>query len=447
MSSPTPPFSLEAEQSVLGAMLIDSDAIVQVADLLRPDDFYRKAHQVIYAVLLDLYEHQTPADIVTVAERIERNGDLDVIGGRVYLASLSNETPSATHVETYGRVVYRKAVMRRLVTAAAQISAIAHSDPVDFEAAVDAATEEIYRVADTRAHKKYQYLRDLLHAAYDKVELLSTTKGEVTGIGTGLNTLDRLTQGFQSSDLVIVAARPGVGKSSFALGIAEHVAVRDKKTVGLFSLEMSSEQLIVRLLSSVSGVDSQRLRSGFLRDDDWERLTDAMSTLSDAAIYIDDTSTLTVTELRTRARRMKAEVGLDVLIVDYLQLMHSPGSGGRDNNRVQEVSAITRGLKQLARELNVPVIALSQLSRNVEGRDSAEPRLSDLRDSGSVEQDSDLVLFLWKKRAEHDDNDQTADGEWVNLKLAKHRNGPTGELQLWFRKSQTRFYERERDYS
>ena len=441
-----PPFSLEAEQSVLGAMLIDSDAIIEVADILKPEDFYRQAHATIYAAVVGLYEQQTPTDVVTVAERIEREGNIERIGGRSYLSSLTGMTPSAVHAEAYARVVVRKAVLRRLISAAGKISTIAYADPDDIEEAVDRATEEIYKVTENRVQTKYRDIKSLLHEAYDKIDHLYSNKGEVLGIGSGLHDLDRMTQGFQPSDLIILAARPGVGKTSLALNIAEHAARQEKKRVGIFSLEMSQEQLVMRLLSSSSGVDSQRLRSGFLEDADFSHITRAMGSLSDAALYIDDSSALSITELRTKARRMSAEVGIDLLIVDYLQLMHAPGAGGKDANRVQEVSAITRGLKQLARELRLPVIALSQLNRQNE--EKTEPRLSHLRESGSIEQDADLVLFLWQKAEDISDgkdwhSGDPDEGEWVNLKLAKHRNGPVGEIQLWFRKSQTRFYQME----
>lgn len=439
-----PPFSLEAEQSVLGAMLIDSDAIIEVADLLKPADFYRQAHGIIYAAIVDLYEQQTPTDIVTVSERIERDGDIERIGGRSYLSSLTTLTPSAVHAEAYAKVVARKSTLRRMINAAGKISLIAYSDPDDEEGALDQATEEVYKISENRTRGKYRELKALLHEAYDRIDHLFSNKGEVIGIGTGLHDLDRMTQGFQPSDLIILAARPSVGKTSMALNIAEHAANKEGKRVAVFSLEMSEEQLVMRLLSATSGVDSQRLRSGFLEESDFAQIARAMGTLSDSSIYIDDTPSLSITELRTKARRMKAEVGVDLVIVDYLQLMHAPGAGGKDANRVQEVSAITRGLKQLARELNVPVIALSQLSRQNE--ENTEPRLSHLRESGSIEQDADLVMFLWRKADSSDDWQHSADpqdGEWINLKLAKHRNGPTGELQLWFRKSQTRFYQME----
>lgn len=445
MTDGQPPYSLEAEQSVLGSLLIDRDAIIEVADFLRPDDFYRQAHVIIYRAILDLYESQTPTDIVMVSERIEHDGDLERIGGRAYLSSLSNLTPSAVHVRAYGEIVLRKAVMRTLISVAGKISAIGHEDPDDYQDAVDRATELIYNVAETRTTSKYQPLRALLHEAYDKIDHLYSNKGEVTGVATGIHDIDILTQGFNPSDLIIIAARPSVGKTSLALNVAEDVATKQGKKVGVFSLEMSNEQLVLRLLSSTSGVESQKLRSGFLELHDFDHIAHALSTLSTAPIYIDDTPSLSVTELRTKARRMKVEVGIDLVIVDYLQLMHAPGAGGKDNNRVQEVSAISRGLKQLAREIDTPVIALSQLNRSVEDR-GGEPRLSDLRESGSIEQDADMVLFLWKKKSEDEEADAAAGGEWINAKLAKNRNGPTGELTLWFRKAQTRFYPMERRF-
>lgn len=440
-----PPQSIEAEQAVLGAILIDQNAIVEVADIIKPEDFYRQSHGRIFQAMVSLYEEGTPTDIVTVSERIEKDGNLPDIGGRAYLSTLSNLTPSAVHAESYAEVVRQKALLRSLIQAAGQISQIAYADPTDVEEAVDRASEAIYTVSERRLRSKFRVLKGLLHEAYDKIDVLYSTRGAVTGIGSGFRDLDVLTQGFQNSDLVIVAARPSVGKTSLALNVAENVASEQGKIVGIFSLEMSEEQLVVRLLSSVAGVDSQRLRTGFLEETDFARIAHGMTKLSEAPVYIDDTPSLTVTELRTKARRMKAQVGMDLLIIDYLQLMHAPGSA-KDANRVQEVSAISRGLKQLARELHVPVVALSQLSRGVESRESPEPRLSDLRESGSIEQDADVVLFLWRPKGGDDDHDSDIDGEFINLKLAKHRNGPTGDLQLWFRKSQTRFFPIDRRF-
>ena len=341
------------------------------------------------------------------------------------------------HAAQYARIVERKAVLRNLIGAAGKIAGIGYEDPAEVGEAIDRAEAELFAVSERRLSAGFSMLKSLLHDAYDRLDYLHAHRGEISGVRTGFGDLDALTTGLQKSDLVILAARPSVGKTSFALNIAEHAAVRDKKTVGLFSLEMSKEQLVLRLLSSVSGIDSQRLRTGFLEELDFARIAPAMNALSEAPIYIDDTPNITTMELRTKARRLQAETGLDLVIVDYLQLMQS-STTTRDANRVQEVSEISRGLKALARELKVPVLALSQLSRQPEMRESKEPRLSDLRESGSIEQDADLVMFLYREK-ERGGEDQQAEGEVVKLKLAKHRNGPTGEIDLWFKKAQTRF--------
>jgi replicative DNA helicase len=432
-----PPQSIEAEQSVLGAVLIDRDTMIEVADFLKPEDFYRQAHGRIYAAMLDLSERREPIDIVTVSEALERTGDLEAVGGRAYLGTLSNSTPTAVHAAQYARIVERKSLLRNLIGAAGKIAGIGYEDPAEIQEAIDRAESELFAVSQRRIGAGFAPLKSLLHDAYDRLDYLHAHRGEISGVRTGFGDLDTLTTGLQKSDLVILAARPSVGKTSFALNIAEHAAVKDRKSVGIFSLEMSKEQLVLRLLSSVSNIDSQRLRSGFLEELDFARIAPAMNSLSEAPIYIDDTPNITTMELRTKARRLQAEAGVDLIIVDYLQLMQS-STTTRDANRVQEVSEISRGLKALARELKVPVIALSQLSRQPEMRESKEPRLSDLRESGSIEQDADLVMFLWREK-ERGSDDQQTDGEVVKLKLSKHRNGPTGEIDLWFKKAQTRF--------
>jgi replicative DNA helicase len=432
-----PPQSLEAEQSVLGAILIDRDAVVEVAEFLRPADFYRQANGQIYAAILELFERREPIDIVTVAETLERSEQLDGIGGRGYLSSLSNQTPTAVHAVQYARIVERKAVLRNLIGAAGRIAGIGYEDPAEVQEAIDRAEAELFAVSQKRVDVGFARLDSLLHQAYDRLDYLHAHRGEINGVRSGFTDLDALTTGLQKSDLIVLAARPSVGKTSLALNIAENAAVREKKSVGMFSLEMSKEQLVLRLLSSVANIDSQRLRTGFLEELDFTKIAPAMNALSEAPMYIDDTPNISTMELRTKARRLQAENGLDLVIVDYLQLMQAT-TQSRDANRVQEVSEISRGLKALARELSVPVIALSQLSRQPEMRESKEPRLSDLRESGAIEQDADLVLFLWRDK-ERASDDQESDGEVINLKLAKHRNGPTGEVQLWFKKRQTRF--------
>src|SRR3954464_4327360 len=432
-----PPQSLEAEQSVLGAILIDRDVVVEVAEFLRPDDFYRQANGLIYGAMVELFERREPIDIVTVAETLERTGELDAIGGRSYLSSLSNQTPTAVHAVQYARIVERKAVLRNLIGAAGKIAGIGYEDPGEIQGAIARAESELFQVSNRRVTAGFSQLRELLHSAYDRLDYLHAHRGELNGISSGFPDLDGLTTGFQKSDLIVVAARPSVGKTSFALNIAEHAAVREKRTVGVFSLEMSKEQLVLRLLSSVANIDSKRLRTGFLEEMDFARIAPAMNDLSEATLFIDDTPNITAMELRTKARRLQAESGLDLVVVDYLQLMQATTTN-RDSNRVQEVSEISRGLKALARELSIPVIALSQLSRQPEMRESKEPRLSDLRESGAIEQDADLVMFLYREK-EKTGEEADLDGEVINVKLAKHRNGPTGDIQLWFRKSQTRF--------
>ncbi len=432
-----PPQSIEAEQSILGALLIDRDAVIEVADFLRPVDFYRQAHSTIYDAILELYDRREPVDIVTVSEALERREALEQIGGSAYLTSLINLTPTAVNAVHYARIVERKGVLRNLIGAAGKIAAIGFDDSADVSEAIDRAESELFAVSERRVESGFAPLKTLLHSAYDRLDYLHQHKGEISGIRTGFADLDALTSGLQKSDLVVLAARPSIGKTSLALNFAEHAAVREGKTVGVFSLEMSKEQLVLRLLSSVANIDSQRLRTGFLEEMDFTRLAPAMNALAEAPVFIDDTPNISTMELRTKARRLQAESGLDMIIVDYLQLMQSTVSS-RDSNRVQEVSEITRGLKGLARELQVPVVALSQLSRQAEMRESKEPRLSDLRESGSIEQDSDLVMFLWREK-ERGGEDEDPEGEIINLRLAKHRNGPTGETKLYFRKRQTRF--------
>ncbi len=432
-----PPQNTDSEQAVLGSILIDRDAIIEIADFLTADDFYRQAHGQIYAAMLHLFEHREPIDVVTVAEALERAGELEAVGGAAYLSQLGNDTPTAVHVAQYARIVERKAILRRLIGAAGRIAAIGYEDGSDIQESIDRSEAELFAVSQRRASEGFSPLRTLLQNAYDRLDELHTHRGEISGVASGFADLDQLTTGFQPSDLIVLAARPSVGKTSLALNIAEHAAVNGGKTVGVFSLEMSKEQLVLRLLSSVAAIDSQRLRTGFLEELDFARIAPAMNDLSQAPIFIDDTPNITTMELRTKARRLKAESGMDLLIVDYLQLMQGSATG-RDANRVQEVSEISRGLKALARELRVPVIALSQLSRQPEMRESNEPRLSDLRESGSIEQDADLVLFLWRDKANQGD-DPNVEGEVINLRLSKHRNGPTGQVKLWFRKSQTRF--------
>ena len=437
MTSQLPPQSSEAEESVLGAILIDGDAITEISETLKASDFYKPANSKVYAAVLSLYELRQPIDILTVSEELERRGQIEEIGGRAALADLCDRTPTAVHAKQYAKIVERKAVLRGLISAAGRIASIGYEDPADAIEAIDRAESELFAISERRTVSGFTSIETLLSEAYDRLDHLHQNRGQLMGLRTGFTDIDSNTQGLQASDFIVLAARPSVGKTSLALNIAEYAAVREGKSVGVFSLEMSKEQLVLRLLSSVTQINSFKLRSGFLGEMDFPKIASAMETLSRAKIFIDDTASISVMELRTKARRLKMEHGLDLLIVDYLQLMQ-PGSSGRESNRVQEVSEISRGLKALARELGIPVLALSQLSRQIEMRsDSKEPRLSDLRESGAIEQDADMVIFLWRKTDRIEESD--AGGEAIDFSIAKHRNGPTGTGQLYFMKEQTRF--------
>jgi replicative DNA helicase len=430
------PQAVEAEQSVLGSILIDADAVLRVADFLRPVDFYRQQHADIYEAMLALHGQREPIDLVTLGDELKRRDRLDEIGGPAYLTTLMNAVPTAVHAEHYGRIVERKAVLRNLIGAAGRIAAVGYEEANDAEVAIDRAESILFEISQRRTEGGFESLSILLGQAYDRLEYLHEHRGQILGVPTGLSQLDAVLGGLQPSDLVILAARPSVGKSSFALNVAQHAAVRETKKVALFSLEMSKEQLALRLLAAETGINPRPLQTGFVDETDWSKIATVMNDMATASMWIDDSPALSVMELRTKARRLEAEQhGLDLVIVDYLQLMQS-STPSKDNNRVQEVSDISRGLKQLARELKVPVLALSQLSRGVEQRGTAEPRLSDLRDSGSIEQDADVVIFLYRDGEQNPESEV----ELIKAKIAKHRNGPIGEVPLQFRKANTRFY-------
>jgi len=430
------PQAVEAEQSVLGSILIDADAILRVGDFLKPVDFYRAQHSDIYEAMLALHGQREPIDLVTLGDELRRRDRLDEVGGPAYLTSLMNTVPTAVHAEHYGRIVERKAVLRNLIGAAGKIAAVGYEEANDAEVAIDRAESILFEISQRRTDGGFEALSILLGQAYDRLEYLHEHRGQILGVPTGLSQLDALLGGLQPSDLIILAARPSVGKTSLALNIAQHAAVREAKKVAVFSLEMSKEQLALRLLAAETGINPRPLQTGFVDETDWSKIAIVMNDMATAPMWIDDSPALSVMELRTKARRLEAEQhGLDLVIVDYLQLMQA-STVSKDSNRVQEVTEISRGLKQLARELKVPVVALSQLSRNVEQRGSAEPRLSDLRESGSLEQDSDVVIFLYRDGEQNPD----AEVELIKAKVAKHRNGPIGEVPLQFRKANTRFY-------
>ena len=410
---------------MLGSLMIDRDAVIRVASSVKPDDFYSAANGDIYAAIVDLYNRREPTDIVTLSAELDRRNRLELIGGIGYLSSLLTVVPTSVHVEFYSKIVERTATLRRLIHAGTEIVRIGYDDATEVDDAIDRAEQALFDVSQRRATKDFESVGDVLDSYFNELEYIRNNRGDVVGVPTGYTELDRLTGGLQRSDLIIIAARPAVGKTSFALGIAHSSALKHARKVGIFSLEMSSSQLVLRLLSSETGVSTHKLRLGDLSDEDWDRVNLAFGRLGDAGIFIDDSAGLSIMDVRSKARRLQAEQGLDLIIIDYLQLMH----GRRSENRVQEISEISRGLKGLARELNVPVVALSQLSRAVESRSDHRPVLSDLRESGSIEQDADIVMFIYRDEIYNKDTAQPGVAEII---LSKHRNGPTGVVNLAF---------------
>ncbi|MDP3963041.1 MAG: replicative DNA helicase [bacterium] len=430
-----PPQNIEAEQSVLGSVLIDRDIMDRVADVLRPEDFYREAHGKIFSVMLELYSHNEPIDILALTNRLEEQKLLESVGGATYLTELVNAVPSSSHAAMYARIVQKKKMLRDLITAAQRIEEMGFSEAENVDELLGEAEQQILSVAHRSLRQDFKPIKDALGVAFERFEKLH--KGEtLRGVPTGFADLDDKLSGLQKSDLIILAARPSLGKTSLALNIARHVAVDHKIPVGLFSLEMSSDSLVDRLISAEAHVDSWKLRTGRLSvegdDNDFERIQQALGTLSDAPIYVDDAATPTVTQIRAMARRLQAERNLGLIIIDYLQLVHNPNV----ESMVQQITEISRGLKALARELNVPVLALSQLSRAVENRPDQIPRLSDLRESGSIEQDADVVLFIHREDKVRKDSDKK---NIARIIIAKHRNGPTGEIELFFDEKETTF--------
>lgn len=428
-----PPHNMEAEQSVLGSLMIDRDAIIRIASYVRPNDFYRSAHSVIYDSILTLYNRREPTDLITLVDELSRNNKLDEAGGEAYLAELIASVPTSVHVEYYGRIVERTSTLRRLIDAGTEIVRIGYDRSADVETALDEAEQQIFAVSQTRTVRDFTPIRDVLESYFDRLDTLQQQRGAVVGVPTGFQDLDKITGGLQRSDLIIIAARPAVGKSALGLGLAYNAAVRHGKSVGMFILEMSNEQIVQRLLSMETGIDSHRMRLGQIDDSEWGRVVQAFGRLSEAPIFLDDTASANIMEIRSKARRLHAEHGLDLLIVDYLQLLTS---SRRSDNRVGEISEISRSLKGLARELDVPVVALAQLSRAVESRQSHTPMLSDLRESGSIEQDADIVMFIYREEIY---DPETERKNIADLIVAKHRNGPTGTVHLRFSNKNARF--------
>lgn len=437
-----PPQNLDAEKSILGAALLDKNALIKVIDVVTAPDFYDENHGEIFEAMLTLFDKRRPIDIVTLTEQLESEDKLKQVGGAGYLADIVNATPSAANVVHYAQIVRDKAILRRLIEAAANISELGFDEDSEISGTLDRAEQSLFTVSQKFMKDKFVPVKDILTEAFDRIDKIhkDKEKGALRGVPTGFRDLDNITAGLQKSDLIILAARPSMGKTSFVLNIAEHVAIENKIPVGVFSLEMSKEQLVDRLLSSQAAVDSWKLRTGNLSDEDFPRIGYAMGVLSEAPLYIDDTPGANVMEIRAKARRLQMEHGLGLIIIDYLQLMEGRSSRG-DPNRVQEISEISRSLKGLARELNVPVVALSQLSRAVEHRPDKRPQLSDLRESGSIEQDADIVMFLYREDYYDPDTDKKGVTEVL---IKKHRNGPTGFIELFFQPEQMRFRDLEK---
>ncbi|MBP9827071.1 replicative DNA helicase [Candidatus Saccharibacteria bacterium] len=423
----TPANSPQAERSLLGAILLDSDTLIRIADIVTSDDFYEQRHSLIFEQIIKLYEQRKPIDLVTLSENLTALKQLDLVGGISYLTELANAVPSSTHAPEYAKIVAGKATLRRLDIAGHTISGLAHEEERELEDLLDEAERSLFTVSQKHLKQNFISIKDVLADSFDRLDALHKDKKQLRGVPTGFKEMDNLLAGLQKSDLIILAARPSMGKTSFVMNIAAHVAIKEGIPVGIFSLEMSKEQLIDRLLASESGIDSWKLRTGNLEDKDFEKLNRAMGIMAEAPIFIDDSAMTNSLEMRTKARRLQAEHGLGLIIIDYLQLMS--GKGGGSENRVNEISEISRSLKALAREVDVPVIALSQLSRAVEQRHPQIPQLSDLRESGSIEQDADVVMFIYREDYYNKESERK---NIADVLVRKHRNGPTGDVELFF---------------
>lgn len=423
-----PPQNREAEESVLGAILLDKDAIIQVADVLRPEFFYVDAHKKIYEAMFALYEAREPIDVITLTNQLRKKKQLSGVGGSAYLAKLANAVPTAAHAKHYALIVKNMYTKREIISMSGELSEKAFDDGHEATSLLDIAEQRVFNLSRSHVAQQFISMKDVLVESFDRLEELHKNQSGLRGLPTGYSDLDNLLSGFQDSNLIILAARPGTGKTALALNITQHASVLYKKKIGFFSLEMSKEELVDRLLVGQADIDAWRLKTGRLTEDDFAKISHAMGILAEAQIFIDDTPGLTINEIRTKARRLMMENNVDMFVVDYLQLAH----GYTKDNRVQEVAEISQGLKNIARELKVPVLSLAQLSRAVEARGTKEPQLSDLRESGSIEQDADVVMFLY--RADEDIREQ------IKLKIAKHRGGSIGTVDLYFRGDRIKFY-------
>ena len=423
-----PPQHIEAEQSILGGILIENEAINRVTEILDADDFYRESHRKIFDALINLSERDEPADLITLTNELRKTDQLDSIGGASYLASLIDSVPTAANIQYYARIVKEKAILRKLIQTSTEIITQSYEDRGDVEGFLDEAERSIFEISEKRVRPSFYPIREIVKQSFATIEKLFKKKEAVTGVASGFKELDRMTAGFQPSDLIIVAGRPSMGKTAFCLDVAEYAAIDNKIPVAIFSLEMSKEQLVIRMLCSQANVEGTRLRTGYLNESDWPKLTIAAGSLSESPIYIDDTAALSVLEMRAKARRLKADHGLGMVIVDYLQLMKGRA---RVESRQQEISEISRSLKALAKELTIPVIAVSQLSRKTEERTGNRPQLSDLRESGAIEQDADLILFIYRDEVYNRDPDNPNRGK-AEVIIGKQRNGPIGKIDLAF---------------
>ncbi len=435
-----PPQNIEAEQCVLGCLLLDKDSVIKIGDILNSLDFYRENHSLIYEVILELYEQRNPIDLVTVSNKLEEKSQLEQIGGASYLTTLVNSVPSAVHVTYYAEIVQHKATLRRLISAANEIASLGFEENKDIDKILDHAEQTLFTVSQKYLKQNFTSIKEVLTESFDRIDKLHKDKGALRGISTGFVELDRILAGLQPADLIIIAGRPAMGKTCLSLNIGQHIASEGNIPVGIFSLEMSREQLVDRLICSEAGLDSWKLRTGNLADDDFPKIGHAMGVLSEAPLFIDDSPSANSMEIRTKARRLQSEKGLGLIIIDYMQLMQGRKLTG-DMNRVQEISEISRSLKSLARELKVPVIAVSQLSRAVESRPDRIPQLADLRESGSIEQDADVVMFIYREDYYNKDTERK---NVADIFIKKHRNGPTGQIELYFQPEQMKFSNLER---
>jgi len=448
ISNAIPPNNKEAEQSILGSILIDKDAIIKIVDLIEPTDFYHDTHRLIYEAMLDLYSRHDPIDLLTLANLLEERKTLDSLGGPAYLAELTSSVPTATHVFKYGQIVKNKSTLRKMIKVGNAITACGYNEDENIENLLETAEKEVFGISQTFLKDKFVHIREVLNKRFEEFSALhiADDNEKVKGISTGYRGLDSILSGLQPSDLIILAARPSMGKTALSLSIVQKIAIEASKakTVGIFSLEMSKEQLVDRMFCSILGVDSWKLQHGKLDDKDFQNMGSAMDLLNKAPIFIDDSVGMSISELKAKARRLQMEHGLDLIVVDYLQLMSS-GNNAYAGNRVQEISEISRSLKALGRELHIPIIALSQLSRAVEMRNPKIPQLSDLRESGSIEQDADIVLMLYRK--DYYEENLTEDEIGVtDVFIKKHRNGPVGKTSLRFDKAQMRFYDIDKQH-